>query len=347
MKNKIALQPSSIKVKAITILAVFALHIGAALFLLNIDMPKLTPKKLEIKKPIQIQLLNIPDKQKLEVTEVKPKLENMPKLNQSASKPEMNAVKLPKSEPVNKLNLKPVTKPKPKVEKIDTFKKARTPPEPKHQTQTKKSPIVEHDAINDKPKVIMANNEQQRLIDQAAKQKEAQQKAAQEQATQELAAKQKAVLDRAAAERAAQEKAVAERAAQEKAAQEQASKERVAQQKAAADKAAAVQAAKVAADSNTPQRFSASDARWQRKPKYLFPDQVRRTTQSQTYTVSLDLIVDKQGNVTSVSIVTSSGNNTIDKAAVYDIRRGKFHPFIKNGMPVIGIVTLPVNYKLD
>ncbi|WP_313597155.1 energy transducer TonB, partial [Psychrobacter sanguinis] len=121
------------------------------------------------------------------------------------------------------------------------------------------------------------------------------------------------------------------KAAQEKAAQEKAAQEKAAQEKAAAN--------------NTPKSFSESQARWKRKPKLILPQQVdRRARLGEIFSLTLEVIVDKQGNVTKVTVTKSSGNQIVDNATVTEVKRSKLHPFTEDNLPVVGKIILPVEY---
>ncbi|WP_312751421.1 energy transducer TonB, partial [Psychrobacter sanguinis] len=127
-----------------------------------------------------------------------------------------------------------------------------------------------------------------------------------------------------------------EKAAQEKAAQEKAAQEKAAQEKAAQEKAAA---------NNKPKSFSASQARWKRKPKFELPQQVdRRARLGEIFNLTLEVIVDKQGNVTKVTVTKSSGNQIVDNATITEVKRSKLHPFTEDNLPVVGKIILPVEY---
>ena len=275
MNNKSSSSP--VKVNTATIIAVLALHMGVAAALVALDTPKPMPKKPEIEKPIEIELLTLAEQP--EVLEVAPQPVVTPPPQQPVSKPEP-----PKPAPVKKVEPKPepakVTKPEPKPEP-KPVEKIKTQPEPK----IEKTPIVKPD-----PKPVIDNTEQQRLIDKAA-------------------------AERAAAERAAAERAAAERAAAERAAAEKAAAEKAAAEKAAAEKAAAEKAA--AAASNIPQNFSANQASWRSKPNFSIPPAVvRRLNPGDRLRVMVRLTVDKSGTVTSATLAKSSGNTALDNYTV-------------------------------
>lgn len=116
---------------------------------------------------------------------------------------------------------------------------------------------------------------------------------------------------------------------------------------AARAKAKADTAAKAAAANDTPVNFTASNANWSSAPNFSFPDRAaRRAHSGDTLNVVLVLRVNKQGGIDSVRIAQSSGNAILDKEAQRQVRSGKFKPFMKNGAPVVGNVTLPIAYTV-
>ena len=134
-------------------------------------------------------------------------------------------------------------------------------------------------------------------------------------------------------------KEAAQKAAQAKAAIQAA--EAAAQAKADADAKAA------AAASNEPVNFTASNANWASAPNFSFPERAaKRARSGDTLNVVLILRVNKQGGIDSVRIAQSSGNSLVDKEAQRQVRSGKFKPFSKNGVPVVGNVTLPIAYAV-
>lgn len=116
-----------------------------------------------------------------------------------------------------------------------------------------------------------------------------------------------------------------------------------------ADQDAAEKAAQAKANvaSNEPVSFTASNANWASQPNFNFPSRANRgTSPGDTFNVILILRVNKQGGIDSVRVAQSSGSTIIDKEAQKQVRSGRFKPFTKNNMPVIGNVTLPVSYKV-
>ena len=372
MTKRTSDKSSLIKVNTATVIAVLALHIGIAAALTHMQMPEQIVEKPEEIKPVEIQLLSLEEtpepmpKAELpkEIEQPTPVPQPMPATEQpknSETKPQTNPQNEPKPEPPLKPKSedpKPQTKseshaesnPEPQLTK-DTESQTKPVPE------SKVEPVIEQETLTTKDLTpIIDSNEHERLIEQmvrekAAQEKAAQEKAAQEKVAQEKAAQEKAAQEKAAQEKAAQEKAAQEKAAQEKAAQEKAAQEKVAQEKVAQEKAAQEKAAQEkvaqekAAVNNTPKSFSESQARWKRKPKLILPQQVdRRARLGEIFSLTLEVIVDKQGNVTKVTVTKSSGNQIVDNATVTEVKRSKLHPFTEDNLPVVGKIILPVEY---
>ncbi|WP_261869736.1 energy transducer TonB [Psychrobacter sp. JCM 18901] len=93
--------------------------------------------------------------------------------------------------------------------------------------------------------------------------------------------------------------------------------------------------------------FTASSANWASAPNFSFPERAaRRARSGDTLNVVLVLRVNKQGGIDNVRVAQSSGNPLVDKEARRQVRSGKFKPFTKNGVPVVGDVTLPISYAV-
>ncbi|MDY3306974.1 energy transducer TonB [Psychrobacter sanguinis] len=344
MTKRTSDKSSLIKVNTATVIAVLALHIGIAAALTHMQMPEQIVEKPEEIKPVEIQLLSLE-----ETPEPIPKAELPKEVEQPtpvpqpvlASEQPTNSETKPQTKPQNEPKPEPPPKPKSEDPKPQTKSESHAEPEPLDKPQppnkpdpepqlikdiesqtkpvpeSKVEPVVEPETLTTKDLTpIIDSNEHQRLIEQMVREKAAQEKAAQE--------------------KAAQEKAAQERAAQEKAAQEKAAQEKVAQEKVAQEKAAA---------NNTPKSFSESQARWKRKPKLILPQQVdRRARLGEIFSLTLEVIVDKQGNVTKVTVTKSSGNKIVDNVTVTEVKRSKLHPFTEDNLPVVGKIILPVEY---
>ncbi|MCC3344724.1 energy transducer TonB [Psychrobacter sanguinis] len=337
MTKRTSDKSSLIKVNTATVIAVLALHIGIAAALTHMQMPKQIVEKPEEIKPVEIQLLSLE-----ETPEPMPKAELPKEIEQPTPVPQpipateqpTNSEAKPQTKPQNEPKPEPRPKPKPEDPKPQNKSESHAEPEPEPQLtkdtesqtkpvpESKVEPVIEPETVTTKDLTpIIDSNEHERLIDQMAREKAAQEKAAQEKAAQEKAAQEKAAQEKAAQEKAAQEKAAQEKAAQEKAAQEK------------------------AAANNTPKSFSESQARWKRKPKLELPQQVdRRARLGEIFSLTLEVIVDKQGNVTKVTVTKSSGNKIVDNATVTEVKRSKLHPFTEDNLPVVGKIILPVEY---
>lgn len=317
----------------IATILVVGLHVLTAIALVVIKAPA---PKVELAKetpPLEIQMVTLPAKPAVKVAERGvAEVEETPE-PKSEPKPKPEPTPKPKPEPQQKVEA--VTQEDPVVKEEKPTVQKETPP----QKQPIKEPPVKK-KIEDKPakqKQIDADktaaDEQRRMI--AAQAEKAAQKAqAQARAMQEANAQ-------AAREAQAQADANAAKEAAQKAARAKAEREAEAAARAEADAKAA------AAASNEPVNFTASAANWASAPNFSFPDRAaRRARSGDTLNVVLVLRVNKQGGIDSVRVAQSSGNALLDKEAQRQVRSGKFKPFTKNGVPVVGNVTLPIAYAV-
>ena len=310
------LEAPSRKLLFAAIIIVLALHVLTVIALAAIKTPELKVENKNNASPIEIELVSLPAETATPVAEVKaaPKEEPRPPV-----------VEQPQPEPKPVEQPKPKTPAKPVVTETKVQPKA-TPKEPVKKQETKekpKEPLVD-------PKIAEAAANEQRKLIAAQAERAAQQ--AQAQAAREAQANRDA---QAQAAREAQAQA-ARAAAEAKAAKEAAAR---AQADAAAKAAAAA--------SNTPVNFTATNANWASAPNFSFPDRAaRRASPGDVLEVVLVLRVNKQGGIDSVNVAKSSGNTLLDKEAQRQVRSGKFKPFMKNGVPVVGNVTLPIAYKV-
>ena len=301
------------------IMIVVGLHVLTAVALVAIKTPEIKVEPKKDTPPIEIEMVTLPVKTAIpeveEVQEATPKTQSKPEpKKQAPSKPKVAPVVKTKQNAPEKLVVKdkkadiaPVVKVEEK--KPDIIKK-----------EVSKKPIVES-----KVDTSMADSqreaEERRKILAAESQKAAQE--AHDRAVQEA----KRIADAKAA-REAQAEADAKKAAEAKAAKD-------------AAKAAA-------AASNEPVSFTAGDAEMIKTPRFSVPASVlRRAKTGDTFNVLLKVTVDKQGRVSDVLLVGESGNNIVDKEAVRKMRSARFRPFTKNGVPVVGVVTLPVSHIVD
>lgn len=264
--------------------------------------------------------------------------------------PQIKPDTIPKTKPDTTPQAQPIKKELPaeaptKIEdvKIEETKIENSEPEPVITSQSKRiieDKVVTETVMEKEPRPIVDNSaaqalaEQQRQIEVVKQAKRAAEQAAQENA--QAAKREKAAQE---AEAAAKAQADAKAKADAKARAETETREKA--------KADAEAKAKAEAASNTPVNFSASNANWKSKPNFSFPDRASRGASSgDTSNLVLLLKVNKQGGIDSVSLAKSSGNAILDREAQRQVRSGKFRPFMNNGVPVVGNVTLPVSYEV-
>ena len=306
------------------IMIVVGLHVLTAVALVAIKTPEIKVEPKKDTPPIEIEMVTLPVKTAIpeveEVQEVTPK-KATPK---TESKPE------PKKPAPSKPKVAPVVKTKQNAPEKSVVKDKKADIAPVVKVEEKKPDIIKKEVskkpiVESKVDTSMADSqreaEERRKILAAESQKAAQE--AHDRAVQEA----KRIADAKAA-REAQAEADAKKAAEAKAAKD-------------AAKAAA-------AASNEPVSFTAGDAKMIKTPRFSVPASVlRRAKTGDTFNVLLKVTVDKQGRVSDVLLVGESGNNIVDKEAVRKMRSARFRPFTKNGVPVVGVVTLPVSHIVD
>ena len=321
----------------IAIFIVVGLHALTAIALVTIKAPELKDEPVKETPPLEIQMVTLPAKLAESVVaevEATPqsKAESIPE-SKTEPKPEPKFER--KSEPKPPQKMKVLTPADSVVTEKEPAVQKETPPEKlpiKEQPVKKKieNKQPQHKQI-DADKAVA--DEQRHMIaaqaEKAAQQAESQ---AQVKALQEA---------HAAREAQAQADAKAAKEAAQKAARAKAEREAESAARAEADARAAAVA------SNEPVNFTASAANWASAPNFSFPDRAaRRARSGDTLNVVLVLRVNKQGGIDSVRIAQSSGNALLDKEAQRQVRSGKFKPFTKNGVPVVGNVTLPIAYAV-
>ena len=312
----------------IAIIVVVGLHVLTAVALVTIkpSEPKVEPVKET--PPIEIEFVSLPAPNTEPEVEAgqpaaqqkpQPKVESQPKV-----KPER--IEPPKSQP----RQKPIAEPKAKVvtAKPTEIKSKTADVEPVAKVKNKKPDVIKKES----PKIDTSMADEQRKIIAAQAEKSAQDAYARAVADAKAAREAQAAADAKTAKEAAQ------KVAQAKAAIQAAE---------AAARAKAETEAKAAAASNEPVNFTASNANWASAPNFSFPERAaKRARSGDTLNVVLILRVNKQGGIDSVRIAQSSGNSLVDKEAQRQVRSGKFKPFSKNGVPVVGNVTLPIAYTV-
>ena len=148
-------------------------------------------------------------------------------------------------------------------------------------------------------------------------------------------AQQDALTQQKAIEQQAQAKKLAEAAARQQAAAEQIALEAAKAKQAAAN---AEKDQQKTVQNNMPVTFSAGDASWRRPPNFSCNSE---DTNGAALTAAFRYTVDKQGNA-SVIQTKSTGNPRLDRQLLAQAKSGKFHPFTQGGIPVVGMVNLPV-----
>ena len=322
------LEAPPLRLILIAIILVVGLHLLTAIALVIIKAPTLKDEPIKETPPLEIQMVTLPTEP---IENVVTEVEEVP---QSKAEPIPTPKPETKPEPKTQQKMKAVTPVDPVVREeepiVQKEKPVQTPP-------IKEPPVKKK--IEDKPPVIDKSvaDEQRRIIaaqaEKAAQQAERQ---AQAKALQEAQAQ-------AARDAQAQADANAAKEAAQKVAQAKAEREAAAAARAKAEAAAKA----AAAASNEPVNFTASAANWASAPNFSFPDRAaRRARSGDTLNVVLVLRVNKQGGIDSVRVAQSSGNSLLDKEAQRQVRSGKFKPFTKNGVPVVGNVTLPIAYAV-
>ncbi|MGE6245557.1 TonB family protein [Psychrobacter proteolyticus] len=302
----------------LAIVAVLGLHVLAAIALVAIKTPELKPEPKKEMSPLEIKFVSLPAKT------VSTEVEKQTVTAKKEVQPEVQVQPAPQPEPKPKESVrKPTEIPvKPKEPVVKNVEPKVTPVIASEKPRPDTSQKVASKEPLPKPKVDNSAAEAQR---KAAAQAESERQA--RKAEQEAQAR---------AEQEAKRVADAKAAAQAKAAAE-----------AAAQVRAEAEAAAALAQSNEPVSFTASSANWASAPNFSFPERAaRRARSGDTLNVVLVLRVNKQGGIDNVRVAQSSGNPLLDKEARRQVRSGKFKPFTKNGVPVVGDVTLPISYAV-
>ena len=317
----------------IAIFIVVGLHVLTAIALVTIKAPEPKDEPIKEMPPLEIQMVTLPAKLAESV------VAEVEKTPQSKAQPIPESKIEPKPEP------KSERKPEPKIQQK---MKVLTPADP---VVTEKEPAVQKETppeklpIKEQPvkKKIENKQPQQKQIDADKAVADEQRRMIAAQA--EKAAQQAESQAQAKALQEAHAKAAREAQAQADAKAARAKAEREAESAARAKVEADARAA--AAASNEPVNFTASAANWASTPNFSFPERAaRRAHSGDTLNVVLVLRVNKQGGIDSVRIAQSSGNALLDKEAQRQVRSGKFKPFTKNSVPVVGNVTLPIAYAV-
>ena len=314
-----------LKAILIAIIVVVGLHVLTAVALVTIKPSEPKIERVQVTPPIEIEFVSLPaPNTESEVEAEQPVVQQKP---QPIVEPER--IEPPKSQPQQK----PIAEPKAKVvtAKPTEIKSKTADIEPVAKVENKRPDVIKKES----PKIDTSMADEQRKIIAAQAEKAAQDAHVRAVADAKAAREAQAQADDKAATEAAQ------KAAQAKAAIQAA--EAAARAKADAD----ADAKAAAAASNEPVNFTASNANWASAPNFSFPERAaKRARSGDTLNVVLILRVNKQGGIDSVRIAQSSGNSLVDKEAQRQVRSGKFKPFSKNGVPVVGNVTLPIAYAV-
>lgn len=309
-----------LKAILIAIIVVVGLHVLTAVALVTIKPSEPKIERVQVTPPIEIEFISLP------APNIEPEVKAEQPAAQQKPQPivEPERIEPPKSQPQQK----PIAEPKAKAvtAKPTEIKNKTADVEPVAKVENKKPDVIKKES----PKIDTSMADEQRKIIAAQAEKAAQDAHARAVADAKAAREAQAAADANTAKEAAQ-----------KAAQAKAEREAAAQAKADADAKAAASA------SNEPVNFTASNANWASAPNFSFPERAaKRARSGDTLNVVLILRVNKQGGIDSVRIAQSSGNSLVDKEAQRQVRSGKFKPFSKNGVPVVGNVTLPIAYAV-
>ena len=334
----------------LALIGVLSLHGIVAISLANMATPDIKPPN--VTPPLEISFIAPPpaaDKPKEMAVTAEPKpIKQLTKpVEKLAEKPKEKLAEKPKEKPIEKPISKPIEK---KVEEPIAKKPVEQPIKPLPElSKPADNPIVKPPQVDQN--IVMAR--QLALANERAEQAQKQQferqqalarqqnlQRQQELERQQVLARQKALenqlIEQQQRERKQAEvdrqKALADakarqadeaRAKAEKAKQQQADKDKEAQQ----------------AQNNSPVSFSAGQASWRRQPSFSCRSE---DLENGALTAIIRYTVDKQGNPTSVTLAKSTGNVRVDRQLSMQAKSGKFNPFTKNGVPVVGIVNLPV-----
>ena len=334
----------------LALIGVLSLHGIVAISLANMATPNIKPPN--VTPPLEISFIAPPpaaDKPKEMAVTAEPKpIKQLPKpvekptekrIEKLAEKPKEKPIEKPISKPIEKTVEKPISK-KPVEQPIKPLPELSKPAE----KTIVKPPQVDQNIVMAR-QLALANEraeqaQKQQLERQQALARQQDLKRQQELERQQILARQKALenqlIEQQERERKQAEmdrqKALADakarqadeaRAKAEKAKQQQADKDKEAQQ----------------AQNNSPVSFSAGQASWRRQPSFSCRSE---DLENGALTAVIRYTVDKQGNPTSVTLAKSTGNVRVDRQLSMQAKSGKFNPFTKNGVPVVGIVNLPV-----
>lgn len=339
----------------LALIGVLSLHGIVAISLANMATPDIKPPK--VTPPLEISFIAPPPAptkpEEMTVTAEQQPIKQLPKpvekptekpIEKIAEKPEEKPIEKPISKPVEKTVEKPIAK-KPVEQPIKPLPEPSKPAE----KPIVKPPQVDQDIVMAR-QLALANERaeqaqkqqferQQALARQQDLKQQQELERQQELQRQQVLARQKALenqlIEQQQRERKQAEmdrqKALADAKARQ--ADEARAKAEKAKQQADKDKEAEQ------AQNNAPVSFSAGQASWRRQPSFSCDSE---DLENGALTAIIRYTVDKQGNPTSVTLAKSTGNVRVDRQLSMQAKSGKFNPFTKNGVPVVGIVNLPV-----
>ena len=96
-------------------------------------------------------------------------------------------------------------------------------------------------------------------------------------------------------------------------------------------------------DRSAPKRVSTVE--YVREPSPRYPPQSRRLREQGL--VVLRVIIDEQGEASSIEIETSSGHARLDDAARDAVLRAAFRPYVEDGAPRRALVLIPIEFALN
>ena len=320
------------KSSTLALIGVLSLHGIVAISLANMATPDIKPPN--VTPPLEISFIAPPpaaDKPKEMAVTAEPKpIKQLPKpvekptekpIEKIAEKPKEKPIEKPISKPIEKTVEKPMAK-KPVEQPIKPLPELSKPAE----KTIVKPPQVDQNIVMAR-QLALANEQAEQAQKQQFERQQilARQKALENQLIerQERERKQAEVDRQKALADAKARQADEARAKAEKAKQQQADKDKEAEQ----------------AQNNSPVSFSAGQASWRRQPSFSCRSE---DLENGALTAIIRYTVDKQGNPTSVTLAKSTGNVRVDRQLSMQAKSSKFNPFTKNGVPVVGIVNLPV-----
>lgn len=323
----------------LALIGVLSLHGIVAMSLANMAAPDIKPPN--VTPPLEISFIAPPpaaDKPKEMAVTAEPKpIKQLPK---PVEKPTEKRIEKLAEKPIEKPISKPIEK---KVEKPIAKKPVEQPikplPEPLKPAEKiiVKPPQVDQNIVMAR-QIALANERAEQAQKHQFERQQALARQQELQRQQEL--ERKKALDNQLIEQQERERKQAEMDRQKaladaKARQADEARAKAEKAKQQADKDKEAQQAQ----NNSPVSFSAGQASWRRQPSFSCHSE---DLENGALTAIIRYTVDKQGNPTSVTLAKSTGNVRVDRQLSMQAKSGKFNPFTKNGVPVVGIVNLPV-----